>query len=54
MRRRVTGATTSTTGKDIIQEGSHELIHRLANPSTRPALRQVAMPETMKTSGPRG
>ena len=44
--RRAIGATMRTTGNAISQDGSQALIHVPKKPTTRPAWRKVAMPET--------
>lgn len=45
--RRVTGATTSTVGKETAQEGAQAPSQSAGKPSVRPAARSVAMAETM-------
>jgi hypothetical protein len=46
--RCATGAITSTIGNATSQDGSHAPIQSAAKPSTRPAVRAVAMPDTTK------
>ena len=44
--RRASGATTRTTGKATAQDAIQAPIQSEAKPSTRPAARNVEMPET--------
>src|SRR6185503_3844054 len=46
--RRATGATISTIGKAISQDGSQAPSQRLPKPSIMPAVRAVEMPETTR------
>jgi len=49
---RTTGAMLNMTGNATHQEGSHDVIHTVRNPSNIPAVRQVVMPETRSDAMP--